>query len=761
MRFAMRSLLFLLLLVPFTAHAAVPQTMLFEGQLLNAAGQTAPDGKYQVKFLLYDQAAGGTPAWQEGPLDVQVVGGLFAQTLGQAVPLTADKLATGAVWLTMQVGANADLSRQALASVPFALRAQTAESLACTGCVTGAMLDASVLASYAQTKDLSQFATVAQLVGLVSEGDLAAYAKTAALSPVAFSGLYADLVGLPIGPGNLPPDAIGTVSNGLMSNVFAMSYAHDALDLPIKDCYGLGVADTITVPDVGLAQEITVAVDIGNSDISGLTVTLIDPNGQSWPLYDKAKTGTSLTASYRASQSGFKSWLGQNPKGNWQLKVVDSVCGPGGNDGAIHSWSVSVQALSAKQIQATGDLVVGNLLGANGHLTVEGAVTFAGAVNFQGTPIARVYSASADGLPDGATLDVVTGGTDALSAASGWVQNGATWGLIPGDAGVTCSVCGDGGEGDFTITSDATLIGNNHQFSNLTIGAGATLTPKTTEPLILRVNGTVTIDGTLTLDGGIVGGNWFAGAGTAGPGGGVTGGPGGSNTYDGGSGQGLAAGQPGKGGGTGYNASSGSGGGHAVAGGTSGISVGGGVYGAAAIPAGLEGGSGGGGGGGAGSAASSSSCNGISMYGGGGGGGGGAALLIAKQIVVSATGKISAAGGTGGKPACGYAGYGGGGSGGTIWLRATTIAVDGSLSVNGGVLANTASGAPGRIRIDGSLTGAWTPPAVADLATKGSFYQGSGVGPNPLYTISQPTPGTVRITNHSGAAQNFRLVVLR
>ncbi len=759
MRFAMRFLLFLLLLVPFTAQATVPQTMLFEGQLLNAAGQTAPDGKYQVKFLLYDQAAGGTPAWQEGPLDVQVVGGLFAQTLGQVLPLTADKLATGAVWLTMQVGANAELSRQALASVPFALRAQTAETLACTGCVTGAMLDASVLANYAQTKDLSQFATVAQLVGLVSESDLAAYTKTAALSTVAFSGLYSDLLGLPAGPGNLPPDAISTVSNGLMSNVFATSYAHSALELPIKDCYGLGVADTIAVPDVGLAQEITVAIDIGNSDISGLTVTLIDPNGQSWPLYDKAKTGTSLTASYRASQSGFKGWLGQNPKGNWQLKVVDSVCGPGGNDGAIHSWSVSVQALSAKQLQATGDLVVGNLLGANGLLTVEGAVTFGGAVSFQGTPIARVYTASADALADGATLDVVTGGTDQLMATSAWVQNGAAWGLIPGDAGATCAACGDGGEGDFTISSDTTLLGNDHQFSSLTIGAGATLTPKTADPLVIRVNGTVTIDGKLTLDGGSAGGSYFAAAGTTGPGGGAAGGAGGSNTYDGSSGQGLAGGQPGKGGGTGYNAGSGSGGGHAVAGGTSGLAIGGSAYGAASIPAGLEGGSGGGGGGGAGSSVSSS-CSG-SWYGGGGGGGGGAALLIAKQIVISATGKVSANGGTGGKPVCGYAGNGGGGSGGTIWLRANAITVDGTLSVNGGVLANTASGSPGRIRIDGPITGAWTPPAVADLATTGSFYQGSGVGPNPPYTISQPTPGTVRLTNHSGAAQNFRLVVLR
>lgn len=757
-------ILAIFLLFPLAALAAVPTTMLVEGQLVAASGQTVPDGKYSVTFRLYDAPSAGNVLWQEGPDDVQLSLGLFAQTLGAKTPLTAEVLANGAAWLSLQVASDTELPRQPLAAMPFALRAAVAEKLECSGCVTGAMLEAGLLKPYATTQSLDQYVLTTALSAYVTQAnlaaELAAYVKTAQLSKVAFSGQYADLLGLP-GASSLPPDGISAASNGLLSNVFATTYTHGALDLGIKDCYGLGVTDSITLPDVGLAQEITVNFAISNSDISGISVTLIDPMGTPYVLYDKGQTGKSLTSTFNASKSAFGKWLGANPKGDWTLKVVDSVCGPGGTDGAINNWNIAVKAVSSSALQAKGDLLVGNLLAASGLISVKSAIDFGSSVTVKGVPLVRIWSVQADGLADGAFVDLQTGGSDVELVASAWVNVGGGWQQISGVTDGSCSACGDGGEGDFTANSSMVLSGNNHQFANFTLNSSATLTPTAVvaaaipsggEPAIIRVAGTATISGAIVMDGGDVLPGYYT-AGEAGAGGGTRGGSGTSCSSAGSPGSGGGGGSAGTGncGGTGNK---GGGGSHAVPGNASGNGAIAAAYGGANLPAGLEVGSGGGAGGG---------CD--SGSGQGGGGGGGALLLIAKKIVITNTGKISANGGMGGYTSGSCQGAGGGGSGGTIWLRAQSVVVDGSLTVNGGVLAGTAAGSPGRIRIDGTLSGAWTPPSVADLSQFGSFYQGDAtvLGPPSVnrFPIAQFMPGAVRLTNNSGSTQNIRLVVMR
>ena len=273
----------LLVLLPCTAWTAVPTTMLLEGQLVAASGQNVPDGKYAVTFRMYDAPSAGNVLWQEGPEDVVVAGGLFSQAIGQKTALTGDKLAASGAWLSLQVATDTELPRQPLASVPYALRAQVAEGLACTGCVTAAMLDGGVLTPYATVQSLSQYALQTALASYVTGAqlttELATYAEKSALSNVAFSGQYADLLGLPTVAG-LPPNGLSTISNDLLTNVFTTLTGHAALELPIKDCYGLGVTDTVTIPDLGIAQDLSVDVSITNSNLAGLTVLLIDPTGQ-------------------------------------------------------------------------------------------------------------------------------------------------------------------------------------------------------------------------------------------------------------------------------------------------------------------------------------------------------------------------------------------------------------------------------------------------------------------------------------------------
>ncbi|MFT6162678.1 MAG: UDP-3-O-[3-hydroxymyristoyl] glucosamine N-acyltransferase [Myxococcota bacterium] len=264
-------------------------------------------------------------------------------------------------------------------------------------------------------------------------------------------------------------------------------------------------------------------------------------------------------------------------------------------------------------------------------------------------------------------------------------------------------------------------------------GVVVTCTPGCTTPLDLTVTGSVLIEGTLDLTGN-AGARWNASSGTparaqggTGTCGGFSGGQSGSYTSAGSNGAGP---RPGGRGGTQssgqyINGGEGGGGGFATSG-FAGFNAnpgsGGGTIGSAAFTT-LDGGSGGGGGGGGLGGAST-------RYSGGGGGAGAGALRISTtgNITIGATGSIIADGGLGGsRQDVGAAGGGGAGSGGSIWLVASSIVNDGTVSALGGrnLYSNGASatdggGGEGRIRLD--TEGAVTPsgsflPAVGYTGT--------------------------------------------
>jgi len=87
--------------------------------------------------------------------------------------------------------------------------------------------------------------------------------------------------------------------------------------------------------------------------------------------------------------------------------------------------------------------------------------------------------------------------------------------------------------------------------------------------------------------------------------------------------------------------------------------------------------------------------------GGGGGGGGGGAILIAANGTVTVNGAILADGGTNGFEATGCGGRGGAGSGGAIRIVASTITGSGFLGARGGFVdCCTRTGGPGIVRLE-------------------------------------------------------------
>ena len=113
--------------------------------------------------------------------------------------------------------------------------------------------------------------------------------------------------------------------------------------LPLPDNDPIGVNDTIDFPDKGVAESLEIKLVMTNSDLSGVTVLMYDPNNTKYVLHDGGPGTTKDTifpTLTKPEDGNLYSWIGKNPKGKWRLLATDLKGGPGGMDGEITFWSV-------------------------------------------------------------------------------------------------------------------------------------------------------------------------------------------------------------------------------------------------------------------------------------------------------------------------------------------------------------------------------------------------------------------------------------
>ncbi len=403
----MITLLCLALSVPLQA-GAVPTTVASVGRLLSSGGAPAADGKYPITFSLFKTELGGLAIWTEPVAAVTVSGGQFQYVLGSTTPLDAKALSGNEpLWLEVKVEPEAALPRVALHSVALALRAGVAEAVDCSGCIGAIALDPAVLQGYVKTASLAKVALTGAFSDLSGGPDLSGYVKAASLANVAQSGQYADLSGKPafaavaasgayadlndtpilpkvgaacgsglvmrgiladgsydcvasLDPNALPADGLNKISNNTLTNQFTDVLAN-AAPVPIPDNWPKGISDTITVGDIGTVQSLSVSLDLSNSDVSTITVTLTDPAGGSYTLWDKSSgVGGSIKKTWptpdKLVAGNLGSWAGKNPKGNWTLQVIDAGVLNNAKDGAINAWSINLTTLSSKKVSANAVL---------------------------------------------------------------------------------------------------------------------------------------------------------------------------------------------------------------------------------------------------------------------------------------------------------------------------------------------------------------------------------------------------------------------
>ncbi len=175
----------------------------------------------------------------------------------------------------------------------------------------------------------------------------------------------------------LPGDALDDVSGGLLTTEFTDVWASKNAPVKIPDNNPTGVGDDVVVGDTGIAKGLTVHLELENSAMESVEVTLFDPTNAKYILIEKGSAKGTKLKSVFPTQSKPKSgdltaWHGKNPKGKWRIKVADTKFLNNGTDGVIKAWSIQVQTVSNQKVEATkdlhvkGDLTVGGALVANG-----------------------------------------------------------------------------------------------------------------------------------------------------------------------------------------------------------------------------------------------------------------------------------------------------------------------------------------------------------------------------------------------------------
>lgn len=112
---------------PAQAQSTPPSMLAFHGKL--AAEDGPVDGTINVQFELFDSASGGTSVWTEAHDALEIKAGAFSAVLGQSTPITTSLVTASRLYLEITVNGETLSPRMAIVSVPYALKADDANTV--------------------------------------------------------------------------------------------------------------------------------------------------------------------------------------------------------------------------------------------------------------------------------------------------------------------------------------------------------------------------------------------------------------------------------------------------------------------------------------------------------------------------------------------------------------------------------------------------------------------------------------------------------
>jgi hypothetical protein len=117
----------------------VPGTISFSARL--QADGAPSNATHDLVFKIFDAAEGGTPVWTETAADTEVHDGVVSRLLGATAPMTPAIFDGGARWLEISVDGTVLQPRLAIASVPYAMRADVASRVEGKPGASGSILE--------------------------------------------------------------------------------------------------------------------------------------------------------------------------------------------------------------------------------------------------------------------------------------------------------------------------------------------------------------------------------------------------------------------------------------------------------------------------------------------------------------------------------------------------------------------------------------------------------------------------------------------
>ncbi len=135
-RLLLPGLMLVLLACAASAAQAAPNEIHTQGVLRDANGDLM-SGKLEVTFKVHDSKVDGVVLWQE-TVTVELIAGVFDALLPgdpAKYPLPADLFDKDDRWLSLTPAGQNELPRTRLSSVPYALQADRAMDLQCSGCI--------------------------------------------------------------------------------------------------------------------------------------------------------------------------------------------------------------------------------------------------------------------------------------------------------------------------------------------------------------------------------------------------------------------------------------------------------------------------------------------------------------------------------------------------------------------------------------------------------------------------------------------------
>jgi hypothetical protein len=428
---------------------SVPNLIRYSGTLKDAQGAVSSGTPLGVTFAIYKQQDGGAPIWQETQNVTVEAGGNYSVLLGSTTaPGLPDNLFSQQEqrWLGVQVQEQAEQPRVLLVSVPYAFKAQEAETLG--GLPPSAFVKAPSSDAPGGTQGAGGGPDTIVNCTNAQNGRISVFTQSAPPNiTLCNSGIYE---AKPYGTGaigilNPNPIAALDVTGDINTSQYYQIGGSTVLSIP-------GVGNLFVGPSAGANNtgnnNTFVGFQAGQNNTTGSNDLYISNAGPASGTESNAiRIGSSQAAAYMAGVYGAATSSGS-------ALFVDSTgkLGTGGGSGLVTSFN----GRSGAVVPASGDysfsLLSGTLASSQLAGTYSNAITLSNSSNSlsgNGSGLTGVNASSLGGLP-AASYAVVTGsntfnGDQTISAPdqSGLLVQGPFSGF---GAGIDLSTTGSGGK---------------------------------------------------------------------------------------------------------------------------------------------------------------------------------------------------------------------------------------------------------------------------------------------------------------------------